>query len=312
MASSGSRVVIYAAFCGNALIAVTKLIAATMTGSSAMLSEGIHSIVDTSNQVLLLLGLKRAQRPASERHPFGHGKEIYFWSFVVAIMIFAVGSGISLYEGVQHIKDPHPIENPNINYIVLALSMIFEGVAWTLAYREFSRTMGHRSILRAVHESKDPTTFVVLFEDSAAMLGLVVAFLGVWLSHTTGLAWLDGAASVVIGLILGATAFWLAWETKSLLIGESAAGDVVDGVRELAEQVTDIERVGEVLTLHMGPEYILVNLSVDFRDDLPAGHMEASIAALSGSIKGRWPRVKKVFVEAETLRSGNAPLSHSE
>ena len=285
MAASGSKTVIYAALAGNALIAVTKLIAATLTGSSAMLSEGIHSIVDTSNQVLLLLGLKRAQRPANDRHPFGHGKEVYFWSFVVAIMIFAVGSGISLYEGIQHIRDPHPIDNPNINYIVLGLSMIFEGIAWTLAYREFSHTRGQRSILRAVHESKDPTTYVVLFEDSAAMLGLVVAFLGVWLSHTTGLAWLDGAASVVIGLILGATAFWLAWETKSLLIGESARAEVVDGVRELAEDVPDIERVGEVLTLHMGPEYILVNLSVDFRDDCSAGNMEASIAALSGAIK---------------------------
>ncbi len=302
MAASGSKTVIYAALAGNALIAVTKLIAATLTGSSAMLSEGIHSIVDTSNQVLLLLGLKRAQRPANDRHPFGHGKEVYFWSFVVAIMIFAVGSGISLYEGVQHIRHPHPIDNPHLNYLVLGLSMIFEGIAWTLAYREFSHTRGQRSILRAVHESKDPTTYVVLFEDSAAMLGLVVAFLGVWLSHTTGLAWLDGAASVVIGLILGATAFWLAWETKSLLIGESARAEVVDGVRELAEDVPDIERVGEVLTLHMGPEYILVNLSVDFRDDCSAGNMEASIAALSGAIKGRWPRVKKVFVEAETMR----------
>jgi cation diffusion facilitator family transporter len=312
MASSGSKTVIYAALTGNALIAVTKFIAATMTGSSAMLSEGIHSLVDTSNQILLLLGLKRARRPASERHPFGHGKEIYFWSFVVAIMIFAVGSGISLYEGIQHIRDPHPIDNPTINYIVLGLSMLFEGVAWTLAYREFSHIRGSRSILREVHESKDPTTYVVLFEDTAAMLGLVVAFVGVWLAHTTGMAWLDGAASVVIGLILGATAFWLAWETKSLLIGESAKPEVVEGVRELAQDVSDIERVGEVLTLHMGPEYILVNLSVDFRDDCSAGNMEASIAALSGAIKGRWPRVKKVFVEAETLRPGDALPAKSQ
>ena len=310
--ASGSKKVIYAALIGNGLIAVTKFIASAVTGSSAMFSEGIHSVVDTGNQVLLLFGLKRAAKPPDDRFPFGHGKEIYFWSFVVAIMIFAVGSGISLYEGIQHIRDPHPIDNPTINYIVLGLSMLFEGVAWTLAYREFSHIRGSRSILREVHESKDPTTYVVLFEDTAAMLGLVVAFVGVWLAHTTGMAWLDGAASVVIGLILGATAFWLAWETKSLLIGESAKPEVVEGVRELAQDVSDIERVGEVLTLHMGPEYILVNLSVDFRDDCSAGNMEASIAALSGAIKGRWPRVKKVFVEAETLRPGDALPAKSQ
>ncbi len=307
MASSGSKTVIYAALVGNFLIAVTKFAASAMTGSSAMLSEGIHSLVDTTNQVLLLLGLKRASRPASERHPFGHGKEIYFWSFVVAIMIFAVGSGISLYEGIQHIRHPHPIENPNINYIVLGLSIIFEGVAWTLAYREFSRVRGQRSLLRAVHESKDPTTYVVLFEDTAAMLGLLVALVGVWLADVTGMAWLDGAASVVIGLILGATALWLAIETKSLLIGESADPEVVAGVGELAREVSEIERVGEVLTLHMGPEFILVNVSVDFRDDVSARRVEAAVAALSGLIKGRWPLVKKVFVEAESLRPEDTP-----
>ncbi|MBU0740793.1 cation diffusion facilitator family transporter [bacterium] len=307
MAASGSRRVIYAALAGNALIAVTKFVAAGITGNSAMLSEGIHSIVDTANQVLLLLGLKRARRPADARHPFGHGKEIYFWSFVVAIMIFAVGSGISLYEGVQHIRQPHPIDDPTLNYIVLAMSMIFEGVAWTMACREFSRARGRRNLLRAVQESKDPSTFVVLFEDTAALLGLVVAFLGVWLAHKTGLAWFDGAASVVIGLILGATALWLAWETKSLLIGESARPEVVEGVRRLAREVPEIDRVGEVLTLHMGPEFILVNVSVDFRDDCPAGRLEAAVAALGRAIRTKWPRVKMVFVEAEALGRGISP-----
>ena len=307
MAASGSRKVIYAALVGNALIAVTKLAASTITGSSAMLSEGIHSIVDTANQVLLLLGLRRAQRPADARYPFGHGKEIYFWSFVVAIMIFAVGSGISLYEGYQHIRHPNPIENPNINYIVLALSMVFEGAAWTLAYREFNRTRGRRGLLRAVQESKDPSTFVVLFEDSAAMLGLLVAFAGVWLSRLTGAAWLDGAASVVIGLILGATAFWLAWETKSLLIGESARPGLVEGVRRLARDVPEIERVGDVLTLHMGPEFVLVTLTVDFRDNCPAGRVETAVATLNRAIKAEFPRVKRIFVEAEALGRNSAP-----
>nr|MBC8426834.1 cation transporter [bacterium] len=200
-----------------------------------------------------------------------------------------------------------PIENPNINYIVLALSMVFEGAAWTLAYREFNRTRGRRGLLRAVQESKDPSTFVVLFEDSAAMLGLLVAFAGVWLSRLTGAAWLDGAASVVIGLILGATAFWLAWETKSLLIGESARPGLVEGVRRLARDVPEIERVGDVLTLHMGPEFVLVTLTVDFRDDCPAGRVETAVATLNRAIKAEFPRVKRIFVEAEALGRNSAP-----
>jgi len=299
MAHSGSKKVIFAALAGNALIAVTKLAAAAATGSSAMLSEGIHSVVDTGNQVLLLLGLSRSQKQADPDHPFGYGKEIYFWSFVVAILIFAVGAGVSVYEGVRHIQHPEPMENVRLAYAVLALAFVFEGAAWAFALKEFQRAKGRLGYLQAVRQSKDPSTFVVLFEDSAAMAGIIVAFVGIWLGHTTGLAWLDGAASIVIGLILGATAWLLAVETKDLLIGEAAAPECVAGVRVLAAKVDGVVKVNEVLTLHMGPEFILVNLSLDFRDDWTADNIERAMADLEKAIKTDWPLVKQVFAKAE-------------
>jgi cation diffusion facilitator family transporter len=297
--AASSRKVIIAALVGNSLIAFTKMIAATITGSSAMFSEGIHSIVDTGNQILLLHGLKRAKKPADDLFPFGHGKEIYFWSFVVAILIFTLGAGISLYEGVHQVRDPHPIENPAVNYVVLALAMLFEGAAWYFAFSAFTKAKGKWGYLEAVKRGKDPSLFVVLFEDSAAMLGLVVAFLGVLLSQITGLYWLDGAASIAIGLILGGTAIWLAYETKGLLIGESAGRKVVEEIRDIAGSYNRIERVHEVLTMHMGPEFILVNVSVKFRSGTKAAEIESTIARLDAALKKTFPAVKRVFVEAE-------------
>lgn len=297
--ASGSKKVIYAALAGNGLIAVTKFTASFLTGSSAMLSEGIHSMVDTGNQVLLLLGLKRARKPADAAHPFGHGKEVYFWSFVVAIMIFGVGAGISIYEGVHSIQDPHTITNPLPNYIVLGLAMIFEAGAWFLAWREFEKQRGGRGYVETIRKEKDPVTFVVLFEDSAAMMGLVVAFLGIAAAQWTGNPVYDGVASVVIGGILAFTAGWLAWETKGLLIGESADPRIVEGIRGIAGGHKEVKSVHESLTMHMGPQYILVNLSLDFRGDLDPGAVERVTAAIAAEIRERYPRVKRVFIEAE-------------
>ena len=302
MASSSKKVIV-AALVGNSLIAVTKFIAAAITGSSAMLSEGIHSLVDTGNQVLLLYGLARSRRPPDEDYPFGHGKEIYFWSFVVAIVIFGVGAGVSLYEGVQHLISPHSLERPEVSYIVLGIAMIFEAGAWYLAFKEFSRVKGRWGYLEAVQRGKDPSLFVVLFEDSAAMLGLVAAFLGIFLGQITGDPRFDGTASVVIGCILGGTAIWLAYETKGLLIGEAANREVVRAIRDLAERRDSVEHVNEVLTMHMGPDFILVNLSVEFRDSITAIDLEAEIAAIDRSIKEAVPNVKRVFVEAEARRN---------
>ena len=301
--AGSSKKVIFAALAGNALIAVTKFIAAAVTGSSAMFSEGIHSVVDTGNQILLLHGLRRAKKPPDDRFPFGHGKEIYFWSFAVAIMIFAVGSGVSLYEGVIHLFHPEPIENPTVNYIVLGLALLFEGGAWYFALTEFTKTKGKWGYIEAVQRGKDPSMFVVLFEDSAAMLGIVVAFLGIFLSSRTGILYFDGIASIIIGLILGGTATWLAYETKGLLIGESANERVVNGIREIIGSYDGVDHINEVLTMHMGPSFILVNLSIDFRDDIPAGDLEGIIARIDQHIKQTFPNVKRVFVEAEARRS---------
>ena len=297
--SSGSKKVIYAALAGNTLISITKFAAAAFTGSSAMLSEGIHSLVDTGNQFLLLHGMKQAKKPADANFPFGHGKEIYFWSFIVAMLIFALGGGISIYEGIKHLQHPEPMSNPMVNYIVLGLAMLFEGAAWFFALKEFSAVKGKWGYVEAIQRAKDPSIFVVLFEDSAAMLGLAVAFAGVALSQWTGILWFDGLASVIIGLILIGTALWLAYETKSLLIGESANSATVQGVREILQANLSIEHVNEVLTMHMGPDFILATISVDFKNEKTADEIENEIAALDQRIKQQYPQIKRIFIEAE-------------
>lgn len=297
--ASGSKAVIFAALIGNTLISITKFVAAALTGSSAMLSEGIHSLVDTGNQVLLLHGLKQAKKPADESFPFGHGKEVYFWSFIVAILIFALGGGISIYEGIEHIRHPEPIANPVINYVVLGLAITFEGAAWYFAFREFSRVKGKWGYLEAIQRAKDPSIFVVLFEDTAALLGLLVALLGITLSQLTGILIFDGMASVIIGFILVGTAIWLAYETKGLLIGESANQYIVSGIRKILKANDLVEHVNEVLTMHMGPDFVLANISVDFHDANQVGELESVINDLSSTIKMQYPQVKRIFIEAE-------------
>ena len=301
--ATGSKKVIYAALIGNGLIAITKFIAASITGSSAMLSEGIHSLVDTGNQVLLLNGLKRAQKPPDKDFPFGYGKEIYFWSFIVAILIFALGAGISIYEGILHILHPKPMTTPYINYIVIGFALVFEGFAWYFAFKEFVKSKGKWSYITAVQRAKDPSIFVVLFEDSAALIGLVVAFLGIFLGQITGIVYFDGAASIVIGLILAGTAMWLAYETKGLLIGESANESVVQGIRQHALELDNVLHVNEVLTLHMGPDFIVVNISLEFMDEATADDIELTIEKLDKEIKENFSQVKRVFVEAEARKA---------
>jgi len=297
--ASGSKKVVYAALIGNGLIMITKFIAAGITGSSAMFSEGVHSAVDTGNQVLLLVGMHRAKKPADEKHPFGYASEIYFWAFVVAILIFAVGAGISLYSGVQKVITPSAINDPIINYIVLSLAMVFEGVAWWVAFKEFSTTKGKRSLFEAVRESKDPTLFTVLFEDTAAMLGLIVAFIGIYLSQALNMPWLDGAASIVIGIILAGTAMLLAYETMGLLIGEAADPEVVATIQTLVADTPSVTNLNEIRTLHRGPDDILLAVSLDFDDDMRVGDVEDAIYALELKIKKRFPVVKRLFIEVQ-------------
>ena len=299
MTNHENKIVIYAALAGNTAIAIMKIMAAIYTGSSAMLSESIHSIVDTGNQGLLLYGMRRAERPADERHPFGYGRELYFWAFVVAILIFAVGAGVSIYEGIHRVQHPEPMTSPVVNYVVLAFAMFFEGGVWWVAFRAFNSTRGKRSLLAAIRESKDPSIFTVLLEDTAAILGLLVAFAGIALSQWFGIPELDGLASIVIGCILAGAAMLLAQETKGLLIGEGADPAIVQEISRVLSAHSAIDRVNEILSMHQGPNDILVNVSVEFRDGLEIGAVERHTAAIEREIKARIPGARRVFIEAQ-------------
>lgn len=299
MSASAGKVVI-AALLGNFLIAMTKFGAAAFTGSSAMLSEGVHSLVDTGNQALLLLGMKRAKRPPSAGFPFGHGKEIYFWSFMVAILLFGLGAGVSIWEGVSHLQHPAEMTRPAIAYAVLLASLVFEGISFSVALKEFNKVRNGLGYLEAARRGKDPVFFVVLFEDSAAMIGLLAALAGVTLTHLTGSPVWDGAASIVIGLVLAATAIWLARETMGLLIGEGADEIVVDAIRRSVVAHPEVENVNEIATLHMGPNFIVVNMSLDFSDELKGGELESLVTWLTQQVKAVDPSIKRVFIEAES------------
>jgi cation diffusion facilitator family transporter len=298
MAGSSKRA-IYAALVGNSLIAITKFAAASFTGSSAMMSEGIHSLVDTGNQVLLLYGIKRSNLPASSEFPFGHGKEIYFWCFVVAMLIFALGGTVSIYKGWQHLSHPVPMKNIAINYAVLGFAVVFEAGALWVAFKEFNRSRGSLGILEAITRGKDPTLFVVVFEDSAALIGLLIALLGIFLFQVTGNPVFDGLASISIGILLVLTALALAAESKKLLIGESADPLIVAAIHDTLHADARVLNVNEVATLHMGPDFIVATLSVDFVDDLSSSQLEAAVTDINKKIKAIDSRLRRVFIEAE-------------
>ncbi|MER9593573.1 cation diffusion facilitator family transporter [Mesorhizobium sp. M0244] len=299
-AHGGSKKVIYAALAGNLAIALTKFAAALFTGSSAMLSEGVHSLVDTGNGSLLLYGMHRAARPADRTHPLGHGRELYFWSFIVALLVFALGAGISFYEGVMHIMAPEPIASAKVNYFVLGLSFLFEGSTWLVALKEFRRQKGSHGWLEAVQLSKDPSVYTVLFEDSAALLGLVVAFAGISAAELLEMPELDGAASIGIALILGATAIFLARESKSLLLGEPASPEVQTKVLAIVQLDPAVQRANGVLTLHMGPQEIVAALSVEFEDHLSAPEIENCVERMEARLQTEMPEVTRLFVKPQT------------
>ncbi|PKU23481.1 cation diffusion facilitator family transporter [Telmatospirillum siberiense] len=301
MAAHGSKLVIFAALGGNALIAVTKFGAAWYTGSAAMLSEAIHSMVDTGNQILLLHGMRQAAKPPTPTHPFGHGLRLYFWAFVVAVLIFGLGAGLSILEGLEKIETPHAVTDAYVNYVVLGLGILFESSVWLIAFKEFRKSKGNRSLLGAVHGSKDPTVFTVLFEDTAAVLGLTVAFLGIALGQALDLPVLDGVASLIIGAILAVTAGFLAYECQSLLTGEGVDPMVRDSIRRIALAEAGVVGVNELLTMHFGPRDVLVTLSLDFEDSLLAGRVETIVSGMEERIKAAHPEVTRVFIEAQSF-----------
>jgi len=301
VAAAGSKRVVLIAIGVNGLIAVAKFIVATITGSSAMLSEGIHSVVDTGNQSLLLFGMYRAKRPPDERHPFGYGMEIYFWAFVVAIVLFSMGAGLSIYEGISHLQHPVPIESPIWNYFVLVLAMGLEGYALYAAWTEFDKSRGKTSLIRALRHSKDPSVFTVLLEDSAAILGLLIALGGISLSIYLDAPAIDAWASILIGVMLGIIAVFLAVESKQLLVGEAADPAVVSGIRAIVQKDKRISHVNELLTMHLGPDDLLLNLSVDFKNHYTAVEVEQAISEIERRIKKEYPQVRKLFIEAQSI-----------
>jgi cation diffusion facilitator family transporter len=292
-----SKTAIVAALAANFAIAAIKFVAAWFTGSSAMLSEGIHSLVDTANEWLLLLGLRASQQPASERRPFGYGRELYFWAFMVAVFIFAIGGGLSLYEGYEHLRHPAPLGDPTWNYVVLGLAFCFDGASFLVARRTFNAQRGQRPFWKAFRDSKDPSIFVVLFEDASDLLGLLIAFLGVFLSHWLNMPILDGVASLLIGLLLLVVAGLLLRETKSLLLGEPAEEALLTKITGLANAEPSIVRTAAPLSSYLSPHEILVVLPAEFAPDLPAAQLTQIIERLRAAIKAAHPDVRHVFIQ---------------
>jgi cation diffusion facilitator family transporter len=291
----GSTRVLVIAFVSNMGIALAKFVAAAITGSSAMMTEGVHSIVDSINQLLLLYGQRRADKPADVQHPLGYGRELYFWSFVVAILVFALGAGVSAYEGVMHIMTPEEGGGPTIAYIVLAVSFALEAGSTLAALKQFNASRGKRNWLQAIKDTKDAPTVIVLLENGAAMAGILLAALGLALTQYTGNPFWDGAASVLIGIILGLVAILLAIESKGLLIGESADPELIDGLRALVTR-KGVTEVGEIITIHHAPDRIIAAIDVDFDDGLSAADVENMVGAIEGEVALQWPTVRKLYV----------------
>ena len=295
-----SKLAIYGAIAANVAIAVTKFVVAGITGSSAMLSEGIHSAVDSFNGVLLLVGIRLSQRPATPEHPFGHGKELYFWSLIVAVLIFGLGGGISFYEGVQHMLHPEPLRDPTWNYVVLGAATVFEGASFAVALRQFLKSKGVTPFWQAIKRSKDPTTYTVLAEDAAALAGLVIAAVGIALSHALDRPELDGAASVLIGVLLAAVAVLLIRESHGLLIGEGIRPETARAIRDLALAQPKVRDVGRILSMYVGRDDVLVTMDLDFDAGTAAADAGSAIVAVERQVRERYPMIKRLFIEAGT------------
>jgi cation diffusion facilitator family transporter len=294
MKSENSKVLIIA-LGANVGIAVAKFMAAALTGSSAMLTEGVHSLVDSTNQLLLMYGQKRAAKPADAIHPAGYGRELYFWSFVVALLVFALGAGVSIYEGVIHVMEPEPAVSPLIAYVVLFVAFALEGGSTYAAFREFDASRNGRSWWQALVGAKDTTNVIVLLENGAAMAGIVIAAVGLGISQMTGDPRFDGIASILIGLLLGAVAIFLAREAKGLLIGEAADPHLIEGVRRHATRA-GVMGVGEIMTIHNAPDQIVAAVNVDFDNRLNAGEVEQIVDAIERDLQAEFPTIMRIYI----------------
>ena len=294
-----SKKSIYSALAANLLIAITKFIAGTVSNSSAMIAEGVHSVVDTINELLLLYGIRLSKKPADARRPFGYGKELYFWSFIVAILIFGVGGGISIYQGYLHIRHPEPLGDPTWSYVVLILSILFEGTSLVIAFKEFNQLRGEEGMWSAIHRSKDPTSFTILFEDGAAVMGLLVVLAAVYLGHRYHLPYLDGIATVTVGVILVGVSLILARESRSLLMGEGIAPETQKKMIALIEKDPHVKKVIHILSTYQSPEEIVLMLVIDFHEDLDTTEINEAIERIRENIREAWPLVRYVLIQPE-------------
>ena len=299
---AASHKAVYAALAGNLAIAAAKAVAAWLGGSSAMLTEALHSLVDCGNEVLLLVGIARAARAPDATHPFGYGLEVYFWSFVVALLIFSAGGGLAIYQGARHLLAPPPISDPALNFAVLGIAFVFEGLSFRVAWREFAKIRRQTPVLAAITGSKDPTLFAVLLEDGAALIGLVIAALGLGAALWWDWGWADGAASILIGVLLIAVAVFMAKETRSLMSGEAAAPGTVAAVRAILEAEPAIEKVQEILTMHLGPRAILMAITLDYQDGLSIPVAESITGRMTDEIRKIDPRITRIFVRSGSSR----------
>ncbi|ALD02000.1 cation transporter [Acinetobacter sp. TTH0-4] len=300
--SDSNKIVVYAALAGNLAIALVKFVAAYITNSSAMLSEAIHSVVDTLNEILLLYGIKKSQQSPNAQHPFGYGRELYFWAFIVSLMVFALGAVVSIYQGVQHVRYPEEMLSPNLNYIVLGIAILCEGISWLVALKAFRKTKGQLGYFEAFRRSKDPTTFTVLFEDTAALCGLFIALIGIYLAHALNIPELDGVASIFIGIVLAISAILLARETKGLLLGESADPQLRDHLLLIAQEDDAVFSANGVLTEQMGADQVIASLSLEFEDHLTSDDIEACVNRIEAKIKQIHPEIMALFVKPQTKK----------
>lgn len=302
MSAESSRKVFFVAVAANLAIAIAKFIAAWISGSSAMLAEGFHSAVDTGNELMLLIGSKRSARPPDELHPFGHGKELYFWSLLVGISVFAIGGGLSLYEGVTRLRNPAPLENPLWSYVVLGIAAAFEGYSWHVSSKEL-RSQENRSLWQAARASDNPGVLAVFLEDSADLVGISFAFLGIFFGHLLNNRYLDPVASVLIGCLLVAVAALLLMKSSGLLIGEALDRDELEALKGAITREPAVNSVRKILTMQLGPHYVLANIELAFRSELTMSELEPAIRRIEENIRNQNPKVQQIFIEAASLRS---------
>nr|HET7858652.1 cation diffusion facilitator family transporter [Caldimonas sp.] len=301
-----SKLAVFGAIAANAAIAAMKFVGAAATGSSAMLSEGIHSLVDTGDGVLLLVGMRLADRRADERHPFGYGKELYFWSLIVAVLIFGVGGGVSIYEGILRLLDPRPMEDAGWSYAILAAAAVFEGTSLAISLRQFRKSIGDEPFWESLRTSKDPTLYTVMAEDSAALLGLAAAAIGVFGSHTLGMPSIDAGASIVIGLLLCGVSTLLVVQARKLLVGEAVASDVAEAIRAIAQGEPSVHRAGWPLTMYLGPDDVLLALDAEFEAGVPAEEVSRAVNRIEDAVRKRFPEIGRIYIESRRVTPGEA------